>query len=218
MVIIMDNFKPIKVSILERRFKQLNNVANFADVSAQAIVMHSKLLNISQREIVYRSMLKAIDSWREIFPILFDNFSKTESLYYATLNENKDSCLLIEKIPTIKKREAPNAFEITDRLYQIGYYKFEGDPFRVKDRQFTEEEIVNNLNSFKEFIERCVLALSHAEYVGIWEPVKQNIDYMAETMPCQTISDFLQLYNQNFTIWQTNMTTTSEKQSFYNRD
>ena len=195
----MDNFKPIKISILERRFKLLNNAAIFADVSAQAIVMHSKLLNISQSEVdnieKYLAMLKTIESWRIIFPKLSESFSITESMYYKTLNKARDSCLLIEKVPVIRKREAPNAFEITDKLYQIGYYKLEGDPFRVKDQQFSEKDIVDNLSTFNGFIERCVLALSHAQYNGIWEPVKQNIDHMTETMPCQTISEFLQLYN-----------------------
>jgi len=58
-----------------------------------------------------------------------------ESQYIDHLSEDKTKCVLIEEVPTYTKNEIPNTFQMSEKLFSIGYYEMEGDPYGAKEHK-----------------------------------------------------------------------------------
>ena len=179
--------KEILVSTLEGRFKKLHDAANFAEDCSNALAFHAEeLMQFGLTTEQVKAICKLNDSigaWTDKFSILADKMQSVESQYIDHLSEDKTKCVLIEEIPTYAKNEIPNTFQMSEKLFSIGYYEMEGDPYGAKERKYTREAILNNLQELHMNVVLCIKALVNASYNGIWKEVELAVFEIYDTMP-----------------------------------
>lgn len=179
--------KEILVSTLEGRFKKLHDAANFAEDCSNALAFHSEeLMQFELTTEQVNAICKLNDSigaWTDKFSILADKMQSVESQYIDHLSEDKTKCVLIEEIPTYAKNEIPNTFQMSEKLFGIGYYEMEGDPYGTKEHKYTREVVLCNLQELHMNVVLCIKALANASYNGIWKEVEQIVFEIYDTMP-----------------------------------
>ena len=74
-------------------------------------------------------MVYSINIWIDKLNILNSTMMATEAMYYKQKSLN-DCCEVIETIPACAKGYMPNAFQMTETFYRVGYYVIEGDPLK----------------------------------------------------------------------------------------
>ena len=193
--------KEILVSTLERRFKKLHDAANFAEDCSNALAFHSeKLMQFELTTEQVNAICKlnnSIGFWTDKFSILADKMQSVESQYIDHLSEDKTRCVLIEEVPTYAKNEIPNTFQMSEKLFDIGYYKMEGDPYGTKEHKYTREVILNNLQELHMNVVLCIKALVSASYNGIWKEVEQVVFEIYDTMPSNQFINMCKLFAIN---------------------
>jgi hypothetical protein len=193
--------KEILVSTLERRFKKLHDAANFAEDCSNALAFHSeKLMQFELTTEQVNAICKlnnSIGFWTDKFSILADKMQSVESQYIDHLSEDKTKYVLIEEIPTYAKNEIPNTFQMSEKLFDIGYYKMEGDPYGTKEHKYTREVILNNLQELHMNVVLCIKALVSASYNGIWKEVEQVVFEIYDTMPSNQFINMCKLFAIN---------------------
>ncbi|WP_024993533.1 hypothetical protein [Phocaeicola paurosaccharolyticus] len=193
--------KEILVSTLERRFKKLHDAANFAEDCSNALAFHSeKLMQFELTTEQANAICKlnnSIGFWTDKFSILADKMQSVESQYIDHLSEDKTKYVLIEEIPTYAKNEIPNTFQMSEKLFDIGYYKMEGDPYGTKEHKYTREVILNNLQELHMNVVLCIKALVSASYNGIWKEVEQVVFEIYDTMPSNQFINMCKLFAIN---------------------
>lgn len=193
--------KEILVSTLEGRFKKLHDAANFAENCSKALAFHSeKLMQYELTTEQVNAICKlnnSIGFWTDKFSILADKMQSVESQYIDHLSEDKTKYVLIEEIPTYAKNEIPNTFQMSEKLFDIGYYKMEGDPYGTKEHKYTREVILNNLQELHMNVVLCIKALVSASYNGIWKEVEQVVFEIYDTMPSNQFINMCKLFAIN---------------------
>ena len=193
--------KEILVSTLEGRFKKLHDAANFAEDCSNALAFHSeKLMQFELTTEQVNAICKlndSIGSWTDKFSILAEKMQSVESQYIDHLSEDKTKCVLIEEIPTYAKNEIPNTFQMSEMLFDIGYYKMEGAPYGAKGHKYTREAILNNLQELYMNVVLCIKALLNASYNGIWKDVEQVVFKIYDTMPSNQFINMCKLFAIN---------------------
>lgn len=186
--------KTIKIETLEKRFEKLHSAANNAEVCAKAIVFHASRL-LPQSE-AFVNMREAVEEWQSKFSRLASALQKAGSSYYAKLSGDGKSCELIEEVPNFKKRgfTTPNTYQIEVKLFEIGYYELEGDPYAVSNHVFTEEEIIADIQRLHYDMISFVKALVNADYFGIWKDAGKIVGEIFDTIPDAAITDFLEAH------------------------
>ena len=193
--------KEILVSTLERRFKKLHDAANFAEDCSNALAFHSeKLMQFELTTEQVNAICKlnnSIGFWTDKFSILADKMQSVESQYIDHLSEDKTKYVLIEEIPTYAKNEIPNTFQMSEKLFDIGYYKMEGDPYGAKGHKYTREVVLSNLQELHMNVVLCIKALANASYNGIWKEVEQVVLEIYDTMPNNQFINMCRLFAIN---------------------
>ena len=193
--------KEILVSTLEGRFKKLHDTANFAKDCSNALAFHSEELmqfELTTEQVNAICKLNdSIGSWTDKFSILAEKMQSVESQYIDHLSEDKTKCVLIEEIPAYAKNEIPNTFQMSEKLFDIGYYKMEGDPYGTKEHKYTREVILNNLQELHMNVVLCIKALVSASYNGIWKEVEQVVFEIYDTMPSNQFINMCKLFAIN---------------------
>lgn len=135
--------KDILVSTPEGRFKKLHNAANFAEDCSNALAFHAeelKKFDLTDEQTNAISKLDdAINQWTSKFSTIAEKMQSVESQYLDHLSEDKTKCVLIEEVPTYAKNEIPNTFQMSEKLFGIGSYEMEGDPYGAKEHKYTEK-------------------------------------------------------------------------------
>lgn len=186
----------IKIETLERRFEKLHKAANCAEECAKAIVFHASRLSPQSEAFV--NMREAVEEWCGQFAELGSALQKAESRYYAKLSNDGKNCELIEVVPNFKKRgfATPNAYQVEAKLFEIGYYELEGDPYAVSKHVFTDEEIIADIQRLQYDMVSFVKALVNADYFGIWEDAGKIVNELFDTIPNAAITDFQEVHKE----------------------
>jgi len=193
--------KEILVSTLEGRFKKLHDAANFAENCSNALAFHSeKLMQFGLTTEQVNAICKLNDSigaWTDKFSILADKMQSVESQYIDHLSEDKTRCVLIEEVPTYTKNEIPNTFQMSEKLFDIGYYEMEGDPYDAKEHKYTREAVLSDLQELYMNVVLCIKALVNASYNGIWKEVELAVFEIYDTMPGNQFLNVCRLFAIN---------------------
>ena len=193
--------KEILVSTLEGRFKKLHDAANFTEDCSSALAFHSEELmqfELTTEQVNAICKLNdSIGSWTDKFSILAEKMQSVESQYIDHLSEDKTKCVLIEEVPTYTKNEIPNTFQMSEKLFSIGYYEMEGDPYGAKEHKYTREAILNNLQELHMNVVLCIKALLNASYNGIWKDLEQVVFEIYDTMPSDQFINMCRLFAIN---------------------
>jgi hypothetical protein len=188
--------KEILTSTLEGRFKKLHDAANFAEESCKAIAFHAeelKQFEISEEQyIIIEKMDSVIDIWCNKFVHLAEQTQEVESIYWENLSEDKSKCVLIEEVPSYSKTEIPNIFQMTEKLFDIGYFKIDG--ISEPNQHFSKEGILANIKELQMNIVLCIKALANANYKGIWKPVEETVFDIYDFEPGNNIFKLLKAY------------------------
>ena len=191
--------KLIKTETLERRFKKLQTMADFAQESCKAIVFHAgrlaHLVPTEEQQRAYQEMVSATNRWCEHFSILDSTIKATEEMYYHHLTADGKCCEVIEAIPMLRKAYMPNTFQMTDTFYQVGYYTIEGDPFKVGNKEYTVADIMKNIQELNTNVIFCLKVLARASYQGIWESTGILISRLVDFEPYEAICKLLKSYD-----------------------
>lgn len=196
--------KTIKTATLEKRFEKLHNAANYAEECVKAIVFHAERLSQEEQSNVqsgaYLKMSAAIEEWCDKFAKLGSAMQKVESLYYEHLTNNNTECEFVDAVPNFKKYgyATPDSFLVEAKLFEIGYYELEGDPYSVSTHVFTTEDIVADIQFLQTNMIFFVKALANADYKGIWEQVGEIVIDIFQTVPNTEISSLLETYGVDF--------------------
>lgn len=193
--------KTIKIETLEKRFDKLHKAANYAEECGKAIVFHAARL--SQLELTsgqmkaYNDMEEAVEQWCDMFAKLASAMQEVEGKYYDQ-RVNDSDCELIQAVPSFKKNgyTVPETFPIDAKLFDIGYYELEGDPYNVAKHDFSVKETLADIQFLWENMVFFVKALANAEYEGIWQPVGEIVISIYDAIPNQQISYILENYKQ----------------------
>ena len=193
--------KEILVSTLEGRFKKLHDAANFAEDCNNALAFHSeKLMQFELTTKQVNAICKLNDSigvWTDKFSLLAEKMQSVESQYIDHLSEDKTRCVLIEEVPTYAKNEIPNTFQMSEKLFGIGYYEMEGDPYGAKEHKYTREVVLSDLQELYMNVVLCIKALANASYNGIWKEVEQVVLEIYDTMPSNQFINMCKLFAIN---------------------
>lgn len=187
--------KEIQISTLEGRFKKLHDAANFAEENCRAIAFHVDELNhfdLLEEQIQIIDRLKVdIEEWCNKFVRLAEQMQDIESQYWDCMTEDKTKCILIEDVPTYSKSEIPNIFQMTEKLFEIGYYSMDGST--VQNHQFSKETILLNIKELCSNTSFCLKALANANYNGVWKPVEQTISDIFDSEPTGSVYSLLEM-------------------------
>ena len=108
--------KTIKISLLEKKFKKLHTMVDFAKESCQAILFHTKRLEdlkpTEEQKVAYQEMNKSIKVWVNKLNILDSTMRATETMYFKQKSTD-DCCDVIETVPSCPKGYMPNTFQMT---------------------------------------------------------------------------------------------------------
>ena len=193
--------KEILVSTLEGRFKKLHDAANFVEDCSNALAFHAEELKkfdlTDEQTNAIDKLNDSINTWTDKFSTLAEKMQSVESQYIDHLSEGKTKCVLIEEVPTYTKNEIPNTFQMSEKLFGIGYYKMEGDPYGTKEHKYTRETVLTNLQELYMNIVLCIKALVNASYNGIWKEVEQIIFEIYDTMPNNQFVNMYELFTIN---------------------
>ena len=196
----MKKNRTIKTATLQKRFEKLHIAANYAEDCAKAIVFHSDRLCVPEQSkeqvAACMKLSEGINSWCEKFAQLGSAMQDVENQYYSHLQNDNTECELIEEVPNYKKYGyvVPDTFPIEAKLFEIGYYELEGDPYSVAEHDFSEQEVLNDIQLLQENMILYVKALANADYNGIWKPVGELAIQIHDSIPNLPIHDLLVLY------------------------
>lgn len=189
----------ILVSTLEGRFKKLHDAANFAEDCIKAIAFHAEELRSNkltpEQDNIINELDKAVEIWISKFSVLAEHLQTVEAQYFDHLSEDKSKCVLIEEVPTYGKNEIPNTFQMSEKLFSIGFYEMDGDPYGAKTKTYTKEVILTNLQELRLNVVLCIKALANASYNGIWKEVESIVFDIYEFEPNAKIQKLLDLFN-----------------------
>ena len=192
--------KTINISLLEKKFKKLHTMVDFAKESCQAILFHTKRLAelnpTEDQKTAYQEMVYSINIWIDKLNILNSTMMATEAMYYKQKSLN-DCCEVIETIPACAKGYMPNTFQMTETFYRVGYYVIEGDPLKLGNKEYTVEDIMKNIQELQTNIVLCLKALINATYQGVWDSTGLIINKLFDFEPNAYIYKLLKSYNVN---------------------
>lgn len=192
--------KTIKISTMEKRFKKLHDAASFAEDYAKAIGTHVQMLmhdgQTDKKVDVTLNMVEQLDDWSEKFPPLIAEMKRVEGLYYVTAKD--DMAELIEEIPSMDGYTTHESYKMTEELCKIGYIEIEGDPYLTSEKNYTDEEIVKNVQDLHFNLILCIKALASATYQGIWNEVAKMAIDIHDTIPNGAITQFLIAFGVDF--------------------
>lgn len=192
--------KTIKISTMEKRFKKLHDTASFAEDYAKAIGTHVQMLmhdgQTDKKVDVTLNMVEQLDDWSEKFPPLIAEMKRVEGLYYVTAKD--DMAELIEEIPSMDGYTTHESYKMTEELCKIGYIEIEGDPYLTSEKNYTDEEIVKNVQDLHFNLILCIKALTSATYQGIWNEVAKKAIDIHDTIPNGAITQFLIAFGVDF--------------------
>ena len=191
--------KIIKTETIERRFKKLHTLAEFAQESCKAIVFHAErlanLMPTEEQKTACLEMKVSINEWCDNLNILNSTMKATEEMYYKHLSADGTSCKVIEAIPVCPKGYMPNTFQMTEVFYRVGYYVIEGDPLKIGKREYLVADIMNDIQELDTNVIFCLKALINATYQGIWESTGLLINRLYDFEPNAHIYKLLKSYN-----------------------
>lgn len=191
--------KTLKLATIEKRFKKLHDVANFAEDYANAIASHVQLIihegQSDAQCTATMNMVEQIDDWTEKFAPLASEMQRVESLYYATADG--DSAELIEPIPSMTGYPTQEPYKMTEELCKIGYIEIEGDPYLTSEKDYSDEDIVTNVQNLTKSLLLCVRALANGSYQGVWSDAGTMASEIYATMPIADINGFLTAYGRD---------------------
>lgn len=191
--------KMIKTEILERRFKKLHTMTEFARDSCKAIVLHAdrlaNLMPTEEQKSAHKNMIISVNEWCDNLDILDSTMKATETMYYKHLSADGMNCEVIESIPVCPKGYMPNTFQMTEAFYRVGYYAIEGDPFKISEREYTTADIMKDIQELNTNVVLCLKALINASYNGIWESTGLLINRLYDFEPNVYIYKLLKSYN-----------------------
>lgn len=191
--------KTIKLSTAEKRFEKLHNIANFAEDYAKAIAFHAQLLihedQSGKQQFATMNMCEQLNDWAEQFAPLATEMQRVEALYYATADGDKVE--LVEAIPSTTGYPTEEPYKMIEELCKIGYIQIEGDPYLTSDKNYTDAEIVANVESMKKSMMLCTRALANANYNGVWKDVQKLANTICTSFPSEVLSTFLDAYCVN---------------------
>ena len=146
----MTKTKIIKTATLEKRFEKLHNAQTMQKNVLR--LLHIKLSDLVQwiNQTFRQRRTDAIDEWCQKFARLGSDTQKVESQYFEHLQNDNTECELIEDVPNYSKNgyATPDAYQVEAKFFEIGYYKFEGDPYGVEKRDFNESGIIEDIKYF----------------------------------------------------------------------
>jgi len=199
--IMTTKIKTISVSTLERRFKKLHDAANFSEDCSKALIFHTEELKkfdlTDEQTNAIRELDDFIGVWTDKFSILAEKMQSVEAQYLDHLSQDRSTCALIEEVPTYAKNEIPNTFQMSEKLFGIGYYEMEGDPYGAKGHKYTREVVLSNLQELHMNVVLCIKALANASYNGIWKEVEQVVLEIYDTMPNNQFINMCRLFAIN---------------------
>ncbi len=192
--------KTIKISLLEKKFKKLHTMVDFAKESCQAILFHTKRLEdlkpTEEQKVAYQEMNKSIKVWVNKLNILDSTMRATETMYFKQKSTD-DCCDAIETVPSCPKGYMPNTFQMTEAFYRVGYYVIEGDPLKLCNKEYTIEDIMKNIQELDTNIILCLKALMNAPYQGIWDSTGLIVNKLFDFEPNVYIYKLLKSYKVN---------------------
>lgn len=97
-------------------------------------------------------------------------------------------------MPSTKGYPTEEPYKLTEQLCKIGYIEIEGDPYLTADKQYTDGEIVANVQSLRNSLVLCIKALANAIYKGIWLDTEKLAANIYDTYPATAISSFFATY------------------------
>jgi hypothetical protein len=202
--LIMAKNKIIKTATLEKRFEKLHNAANYTEECVRAIVFHAARLSQKEQSDIqsnaYQKMAEAIEEWCGKFAKLGSDMQEVESKYYEHLSPDNTECEQIEVVPNFMKNgyATPDTFQVDAKLFEIGYYELEGDPYSVATKVFSTEEIIADIQKLQENMIFFVKALANADYKGVWKSVGDIVIGIYESVPNTPITNFLEAYGVDY--------------------
>ncbi len=188
--------KRLKLATIEKRFNKLHNAANFAEQYAHAIATHAQLLihgnQSGPQNSATQNMVDALNEWAVQFAPLGTEMGRVEARYTATIEG--DTAELIEAIPSTNGYRTEEPYKLTDILCRIGVIPIPGDPYETADKNYTDDEIVDNVQTMYHSLTICVKALALATYQGIWSDASKMAADIYYSYPSDAINSFLTAY------------------------
>ena len=86
---------------------------------------------------------------------------------------------------------------MSEKLFDIGYYKMEGDPYGTKEHKYTREAVLSDLQELYMNVVLCIKALANASYNGVWKEVEQVVFEIYDTMPNNQFINMCRLFAIN---------------------
>ena len=76
-------------------------------------------------------------------------------------------------MPQIRNNMMPNIFQMSEKLYQVGYYKTEGSHL-ARPAANSKKDIINNVYELQKYAAGCLKSISHISYPTIWKGLGGN--------------------------------------------
>ena len=191
-----------KATTLTVRFDKLHKILQYVEDTTTAIKMQSgRMLSFNPDEIknkAYNNLSDTIEQWRAEIKTLASMFRDTESQYEIYNGKGILEDTPRDAVPTYAASEIPDPFVMSEKLYQIGFYKLDDDMYGANKKEFSLDEIVADIEKLRGYTSFCLKALANMKYEGVWgdvgEKVRKVIDsyYTGRDM---VITDFLNIYN-----------------------
>ncbi len=191
--------KRLKLTTIEKRFKKLHDIANFAEDYARAIAFHAEKLfhedQTADQQFATIDMSDQLKEWAEKFAPLSSEMQHVEELYYATADS--ETAELIEAIPSTKGYPTEEPYKLTELLCRIGYVEIEGDPYRTAEIEYTDDELIRTIKEMRQSLVLCIKALANASYQGVWQRAEKLAAELYDTYPGDAIDKLLTSYGVN---------------------
>jgi len=191
----MGKNKTIKTSTLEKRFQKLHDAANYTIDCGYAIehLLEEFLASNATNGVFapYRRYQDKLAEWDKLFVKLASAMERVESKYYDHLKNENQECELIEDVPAFGGYTTPPASQVEGKLFEIGYYELEGE--EPEPKNFTPQELKNEINSISEMMVFFVKALANADYKGIWQEVGDIAAEIYDNTPNEEIYKVVEL-------------------------
>lgn len=164
---IMTKFRNIRRATAVKRFDRLSKAAFYANECIQAM-----MCQLGTKEM--------LTEWVETVHAFQDELSRIKALYYSQVESEDLLCETVERIPQIRNNMMPNIFQMSEKLYQVGYYQTEG--FRLGHATpNSKADIINNVYELQKYAAGCLKSISHISYPTIWKGLGEIVGRLNES-------------------------------------
>ena len=163
---IMTKFRNIRRATAVKRFDRLSKVAFYANECIQALACQ-----LGTKEMLY--------GWTAAANAFQKELARIKVQYYPQVDSESLLCETIERIPQIRNNMMPNIFLMSEKLYQVGYYKTEGFHL-TRPVANTETDIINNVYELQKYAAGCLKSISYISYPTIWKGLGDIVNQLNE--------------------------------------